>query len=67
TKNMKRGLRVAQKIHSGQIYVNSYFSKAMIESPGTGWKQSGLGVAGIQKYMISKTIFIDTQEGSLPM
>lgn len=67
TKDMKRGLRVAQKIQGGQIYVNSYFSKGMIESAGTGWKQSGLGVAGIQKYMISKTIFIDTEEGSVPM
>ncbi len=67
TKDMKRGLRVAQKIQGGQIYVNSYFSKAMVESAGTGWKQSGLGVAGIQKYMISKTIFIDTEDGSVPM
>ena len=47
--------------------MNSYFSKAMVESPGTGWKESGLGVAGIYKYMISKTIFIDTEEGSVPM
>ncbi len=67
TKDIKRGLRVADKIHGGQIYVNSYFSKGMIESPGTGWKQSGIGVAGIQKYMISKTIFIDTVDGSTPL
>ena len=38
----------------------------MIESPGTGWKQSGIGVAGIQKYMISKTVFVDLIDGSLP-
>ena len=38
----------------------------MVESPGTGWKQSGLGVAGIHKYMISKTVFFDTVEGSQP-
>lgn len=66
TKDMKRGLRVAQAIKGGQIYVNSYFSKGMVESPGTGWKQSGIGVAGIRKYMISKTIFIDTVDGSIP-
>lgn len=66
TKDIKRGLRVAQAIKGGQIYVNSYFSKAMSESPGTGWKQSGIGVAGVKKYMISKTIFIDTKEGSTP-
>ena len=46
--------------------MNSYFSKGMIESPGTGWRESGLGVAGIQKYMISKTIFVDTEDGSVP-
>lgn len=67
TPDMKRGLRVAQAVKGGQIYVNSYFSKAMVESPGTGWKQSGIGVAGIKKYMISKTIFIDTKDGSVPM
>ena len=67
TKDCKRGLRMAKSIRGGQIYVNSYFSKAMVESPGTGWKESGLGVAGIYKYMISKTIFIDTEEGSVPM
>lgn len=66
SKNIKRALRVAEKIKGGQIYVNTYFSKAMIESPGTGWKQSGIGVAGIQKYMISKTVFVDLIDGSLP-
>ena len=66
SKDIKRAIRVAQQIRSGQIYINSYFSKGMVESPGTGWKQSGLGVAGIQKYMISKTIFVDLQDGSTP-
>ncbi|MDF2671841.1 MAG: gbsA [Clostridiales bacterium] len=64
--NIKRALRVAQNIKGGQIYVNTYFSKGMIESPGTGWKESGIGVAGIQKYMISKTVFVDMQDGSIP-
>jgi acyl-CoA reductase-like NAD-dependent aldehyde dehydrogenase len=64
--NVKRAIRVAEKIKGGQIYVNTYFSKAMIESPGTGWKASGIGVAGIHKYMISKTVFVDMIDGSLP-
>lgn len=64
--NVKRAIRVAEKIKGGQIYVNTYFSKAMIESPGTGWKASGIGVAGIHKYMISKTVFVDMVDGSLP-
>lgn len=66
SKDIKRALRVAARIRGGQIYVNTYFSKGMIESPGTGWKQSGIGVAGIQKYMISKTTFVDLKDGSLP-
>ena len=66
TKDLKRGLRVANGIKGGQIYVNNYFSKGMIESPGTGWKESGLGVAGMKKYMISKTVFVETVEGTLP-
>lgn len=66
TTNIKRALRVAGKIQSGQIYVNTYFSKGMIESPGTGWKESGIGVAGIHKYMTSKTVFIDLIDGSIP-
>jgi len=66
TKDIRRGLRVANAIKSGQIYVNTYFSKAMIESPGTGWKESGVGIAGLTKYMISKTIFLQTVDNNLP-
>jgi acyl-CoA reductase-like NAD-dependent aldehyde dehydrogenase len=53
-------------MHGGQIYVNSYFSTGMIESPGTGWKESGIGVAGFKKYMISKTTFVNLAEGNAP-
>ncbi|GLC32857.1 aldehyde dehydrogenase family protein [Clostridium omnivorum] len=66
SKDIKRALRVAEHISGGQIYVNTYFSKGMIESPGTGWKESGIGVAGIQKYMMSKTVFVDMIDGSIP-
>ena len=58
TKNGARAHRVASQIKAGQIYINSYFSKGIMESPGTGWKQSGLGVAGIHKYMHSRTVFM---------
>jgi len=64
--DVKRALRVAEKIRGGQIYVNTYFSKGMIESPGTGWKESGIGTAGITKYMKSKTVFVDLIDGSIP-
>ncbi|MGD0726186.1 MAG: hypothetical protein ABSB63_11560 [Spirochaetia bacterium] len=38
----------------------------MMESPGTGWKESGLGDAGVLKYMHPKTIFVDLNEKSTP-
>lgn len=66
THDLKRGLRVADRIKGGQIYVNHYFSKGMIESPGTGWKESGIGIAGMKKYMISKTVFVETIENAVP-
>ena len=66
TKNLARALRVAEKVKCGQFYVNNYFSKGMIESPGAGWKESGLGIAGIHKYMVSKTVFVETIDGTLP-
>lgn len=67
TMNIKRAHRVAEAIKGGQIYINTYGSKDMVGSPSTGWKQSGLGIAGIHKYMISKTIFVDLNDESFPM
>lgn len=66
TKDIAKALRVVEGVKTGQMYVNTYFSKAINESPGTGWKQSGLGVAGIQKYMISKTVFVEMNDNFLP-
>ncbi|MDR1765549.1 MAG: aldehyde dehydrogenase family protein [Lachnospiraceae bacterium] len=66
SKDVPRAHRVAQGIQGGQIYVNTYFSKGMIDSPGAGWKQSGMGIAGIHKYMHSKTIFVDLNDVSEP-
>ena len=59
TNDCGRALRVAEAIKAGQIYINTYYSKGMNESPGAGWKESGLGIAGIYKYMRSKTVFVD--------
>ena len=67
TKDGKRAHRMATKLEAGQIYINTYYSKGINESPGTGWKASGLGVAGIHKYMHSKTIFSNNdKENPLP-
>lgn len=64
--NIKRAHRVAQGIKSGQIYVNTYFSKGMVESPSCGWKESGVGEAGIHKYMQQKNIFVALEDNNQP-
>jgi len=66
TRDVARALRVVNGIRSGQIYVNRWYSPALAESPGTGWKESGLGVAGIWKYMTTKTVFIEMGDTSIP-
>ena len=62
TRDVQRSIRVASRLHAGQVYVNTYYSKGINESPGAGWKESGLGIAGIHKYMHSKTVFIHYSE-----
>ncbi len=58
TRDVARAHRVARQLRAGQIYINTYYSKAMVESPGVGWKKSGIGGAGITKYMQPKTVFV---------
>jgi acyl-CoA reductase-like NAD-dependent aldehyde dehydrogenase len=58
TKDLGRAHRLAKQLRAGQIYLNTYYSKAMVESPGVGWKKSGFGGAGITKYMQPKTVFV---------
>jgi acyl-CoA reductase-like NAD-dependent aldehyde dehydrogenase len=68
SRDVSRAHRVAERLQAGQVYVNSYYSKGMVESPGEGWKHSGLGPAGIEKYMRSKTVFVELADAAgLPM
>ena len=58
TRDIDRALRMASRLNAGQIYLNSYFSPALVDSPGEGHKHSGVGTAGITKYMQEKTVFV---------
>jgi betaine-aldehyde dehydrogenase len=58
TRNIDRALRAASRLHAGQIYLNSYYSPALVDSPAEGHKQSGIGGTGIHKYMKEKTVFV---------
>jgi len=58
TRDVDRAIRTAGQIRAGQIYLNSYFSPAMLDSPTEGHKYSGVGGAGIHKYMQEKSVFL---------
>lgn len=61
TRDVGRAHRVVARIHAGQVYVNSYFSSGIMEAPTAGWKESGIGDAGILKYMHPKAAFVNLQ------
>ena len=58
TRDLDRAFQSARRVHAGQVYLNSYFSPALVDSPAEGHKQSGVGGAGVYKYMQEKTVFV---------
>jgi len=66
TNDIKRAHRVVEQMKAGQVYINTYYSKGICESPGGGWKESGVGGTGIYKYMHPKTVFVDLNQESAP-
>jgi acyl-CoA reductase-like NAD-dependent aldehyde dehydrogenase len=59
TRDIDRALRMTRAIRAGQVYVNSYYSPSMHETPMAGQKQSGVGEAGLTRYLQSKAVFIN--------
>jgi acyl-CoA reductase-like NAD-dependent aldehyde dehydrogenase len=57
TRDLDRAWRVARGLQAGQVYVNTWFSPGVLEAPGHGYKQSGYGGVGIEKYSQSKQVF----------
>lgn len=57
TRDLDRAWRVARAMEAGQVYVNQWFSPGVLESPSHGYKQSGYGGVGIEKYQQSKNVF----------
>lgn len=65
TKDIKRGLRMAQKVKSGTLWINTY----QVLSPTVpfgGYKQSGIGresgIQAIQNFLETKSIICDLNE-----
>jgi acyl-CoA reductase-like NAD-dependent aldehyde dehydrogenase len=57
TRDLDTAWRVARRLKAGQVYVNQWFAPGVLEAPSHGYKQSGYGGVGIEKYMQSKNVF----------
>lgn len=57
TRDLDRAWRMARGLQAGQVYVNQWFSPGVLEAPGHGYKQSGYGGVGIEKYSQHKQVF----------
>ena len=64
TQNIDRAFRVTRALHAGEVYVNSYYSASMYETPMAGQKQSGVGEAGLTRYLQSKAVFLKITSAS---
>ncbi|CAJ0933258.1 unnamed protein product, partial [Mesorhabditis belari] len=62
SKDISKVLRVADKLHAGTVFVNTY-QKTDVAAPFGGFKQSGfgkdLGREALNEYLITKTITIE--------
>ncbi len=56
TRDLDRAWRVSRGLKAGQVYVNQWFSTGVLEAPGHGYKQSGYGGVGIEKYSQHKQV-----------
>lgn len=57
TRDLDRAWRVVRGLKAGQIYVNQWFSPGVLETPSHGYRQSGYGGVGIEKYQQSKNAY----------
>ena len=57
TRHLDRAWTVARRLDAGQVYVNQWFSPGVLEAPGKGFKRSGYGGVGLEKYSQSKHVF----------
>jgi acyl-CoA reductase-like NAD-dependent aldehyde dehydrogenase len=57
TRDLDRAWTMARRLDAGQVYVNQWFSPGVLEAPGHGFKRSGYGGVGIEKYSQAKQVF----------
>jgi len=67
SQDLNRALGAARELQAGTVWINSWGRKADMSSPFGGYKQSGFGKEagrpGIEKFLRSKAIWIDTSVG----
>ena len=56
TTNLDNAWKVSRGLMAGQIYVNQWFGSGL-QDPTQGYKQSGYGGVGIEKYMQTKNAY----------
>lgn len=65
TSNMNRGIRLAERIQAGTVYVNTYRNVSAM-SPAGGFKQSGYGrengIEAIREFMQTKSVWLGLAE-----
>lgn len=49
--------KASRELQAGQVYVNQWFAPGGLQAPSQGYKTSGLGGVGIEKYLQTKNIF----------
>ncbi|HEY4768782.1 MAG TPA: aldehyde dehydrogenase family protein [Candidatus Limnocylindria bacterium] len=64
TSDLDRAAYLSRGLKAGQVYVNQWFSPGVLEAPSHGYKQSGLGGVGMEKYMQAKNVFTRIGEPS---
>ncbi len=67
TQNVTRATVMARKLRAGTVWINTYRAVS-VTSPFGGYKQSGIGrengQAAINEYLLTKSVWVNTAEGS---
>ncbi len=68
TEDMRRALRLAQRLKAGTVWVNT-FRQTQISASFGGYKMSGIGrekgLSGLEEYCEEKTVWVDLNESGI--
>ena len=65
TSSVDSAEKAARELQAGQVYVNQWFAPGGLQAPSQGYKTSGVGGVGIEKYLQTKNIFTRTSAPSV--